>query len=97
MELVDEFERTPEGLLAGIERYYEYEKSAIEKYGPDGLSRIFLIIYGFCLLDDEIDFIAKGEDMKIRRAAAYIQRHENFSIVRPVLTANVIYLQRDEG
>ena len=89
MELVAEFERTPHGLLAGIERYYEYERSAIEKRGAD-MGRLFLVICDLSFSDAEIAFIVKDEDLKIRRAAAYIRRHENLSILRPVLAANLI-------
>lgn len=89
IELVAEFERTPHGLLAGIERYYEYERNAIEKRGAD-MGRIFLVIFDLAFSDAEIAFIVKDEDLKIRRAAAYIQRYESLSILRPVLAANVI-------
>ena len=80
IEPVAEFERTPDGLLAGIERYYEYKASAIEKHGTDSFGRLFLVIFDFTFSDAEIGFIVKDEDLKIRRAAAYIEERKNLSI-----------------
>lgn len=76
-------------MLAGIERYYEYKASAIEKHGADS-GRCFLVIFNFAFSGAEIDFIVKDEELKLRRAAAYIQEYENLSILRPVLAANLI-------
>lgn len=90
IDLIAEFERTPGGLLAGIQQYYEYMKSAIEKHGIDS-GQFFLVIFDFSFSDDEIDFIVKDEELKIRRAGAYINQYESLSVLRPFLTADYIY------
>lgn len=90
IDLIAEFERTPEGLLAGIQEYYEYMKSAIEQHGIDS-GQFFLVIFDFAFSDAEIDFIVKDEELKIRRAGSYINQYESLCILRPFLTADFIY------